>query len=488
MKKIRLNQTSFIKKFNSFEELKENSIFNSNNSSYLFENKINSNFKSFYKPLSNKNSTRIQLLRFKFREKRNNSIFNISNIKDEEKNSSSFADTKIKDLFINNINNNDIQKSNKNNKLARKKEKKLRQLFLRNEKSFIIKNKTFNKINSLKNSFNDKISFIQDNSENKKLEIKLKELKERLNYNIKKHLIMDKSKFLRYNLLFKVGMKTKFKTYIKILDKAYEDYSLNNNNIYKKNYELDKSNNSSFKINNYYNCFSVFKSTFRYQDGFLTPAEFLNKYFDKQEISLMKSSPKYFGLDKAPFKFVEQIYNPTLLDRIQIEDGEMNIESYKEKQNKKIQKEKNKENNNEKKNYSIDEKNLLENKRKIYIKLLKLNKSKKNIFDSINHKNKKINFKFEPFVSHYERDIDPDEGTVIFFEKKFNRYLSNKMKELKTKLKNNRDNINKYEVRKRQILQKEVNEDYANKFLKIIKNNYINLNKMIFKTPKNNIK
>ena len=299
---------------------------------------------------------------------------------------------------------------------------------------------------------------------------------------------MDKSKFLRNNLLFKVGMKTKFKTYIKILDKAYEDYSLNNNNIYKKNYELDKSNNSSFKINNYYNCFSVFKSTFRYQDGFLTPAEFLNKYFDKQEISLMKSSPKYFGLDKAPFKFVEQIYNPTLLDRIQIEDGEMNIESYKEKQNKKIQQQKNKENNNEKKNYSIDEKNLDENKRKIYIKLLKLNKSKKNIFDNINHKNKKINFKFEPFVSHYERDIEPDEGTVLFFEKRFERYLSNKMKDIKTKLKNNRDNINKYEVRKRQILQKEVNEDYANKFLKIIKNNYINLNKMIFKTPKNNIK
>ena len=113
----------------------------------------------------------------------------------------------------------------------------------------------------------------------------------------------------------------------------------------------------------------------------------------------MKSSPKYFGLDKAPFKFVEQIYNPILLDRIQIEDGEMNLESYKEKQNKKIQKEKNKENNNEKKNYSIDEKNLLENKRKIYIKLLKLNKSKKNIFDNINHKIKKIMHKHNYFLS-----------------------------------------------------------------------------------------
>ena len=485
MKKIRLNQTSFIKKFNSFEELKENSIFNSNNSSYFFDNKINSNFKSFYKPLSNKNSTRIKLLKFKFREKRNNSFFNISNIKDEEKNSSSFADTRIKDLFINNINinNNDIQKNNKEIKVTDKKGKKLKQLFLRNEKSFINHNKTFNKINSLKHSFNDKISFIQENSENKKLKSKLKELKERLNNNIKKHFIIDKSKFMRYNLLFKVGMKTKFKTYIKKIDKAYEDYSMNNNNIYKKNYELDKNNNSSFKINNYYNCFSVFKSTFRYQDGFLTPEEFLNKYFNKQEISLMKSSPKYFGLNKAPFKFVEQIYNPTLLERIQIEDGETNIEGYREKENK-IQQEKSKENINRKHNYSIDEKNLGENKRKIYIKLLKLNKSKKNIFENNNHKNKKKRIKFEPFVSHYERDIDPDEGTVIFFEKRFDRYLSNKMKELKSKLKNNRDNIKQYEIRQKHALQYQENKDNAKKFLNIIKNNYINANKMIFKTQK----
>ena len=485
MKKIRLNQTSFIKKFNSFEELKENSIFNSNNSSYFFDNKINSNFKSFYKPLSNKNSTRIKLLKFKFREKRNNSFFNISNIKDEEKNSSSFADTRIKDLFNNNINinNNDIQKNNKEIKVTDKKGKKLRQLFLRNEKSFINHNKTFNKISSLKHSFNDKISFIQENSENRKLKSKLKELKERLNNNIKKHFIIDKSKFMRYNLLFKVGMKTKFKTYIKKIDKAYEDYSMNNNNIYKKNYGLDKNDNSSFKINNYYNCFSVFKSTFRYQDGFLTPEEFLNKYFNKQEISLMKSSPKYFGLNKAPFKFVEQIYNPTLLERIQIEDGETNVKCFKEKENK-IQQEKSKENINRKHNYSIDEKNLGENKRKIYIKLLKLNKSKKNIFENNNHKNKKKRIKFEPFVSHYERDIDPDEGTVIFFEKRFDRYLSNKMKELKSKLKNNRDNIKQYEIRQKHVLQYQENKDNAKKFLNIIKNNYINVNKMIFKTQK----
>ena len=87
---------------------------------------------------------------------------------------------------------------------------------------------------------------------------KLKELKERLNDNIKNHLIIDKAKYLGYNLLFKIGMKTKFKTYIKNLDKAYEDYSINNNNIYKRKYELNR-NNSSFKLNsNYYNCFSVF--------------------------------------------------------------------------------------------------------------------------------------------------------------------------------------------------------------------------------------
>ena len=97
---------------------------------------------------------------------------------------------------------------------------------------------------------------------------------------------------------------------------------------------------------------------------------------------------------------------------------------------------------------------------------------------------KKKQIKFEPFVSHYERDIDPDEGTVIFFEKRFDRYLSNKMKELKSKLKNNRDNIKQYEIRQKHVLQYQENKDNAKKFLNIIKNNYINANKMIFKTQK----
>ena len=425
MKRIRLNTTSLLRKINSLDEPKDNnSFFNSNNNSYYFDNIINSK----YKPLSNKNSSKIKI--FNFKEKRNN-LINISNIKENNQNNSSLGDSKTKDLF-----NNSKQSDKRNNNL--------RNLFIRHEKYLINRNKTFNESYSLKNIFNNKNSFFKDKEQNIKKNYKLRELKERLNNNIKKHMIFNKKIFERYNLLFKAGMKTKFKTYIKNIDKAYEEYAMNNNNLYKKDYELNKSDNgSSFKINNYYNCFSVFKSTFNYQDNFLTPKEFLNKYFDKKEISLMKSSPKYFGLNKAPFKFEEQIYSPNLKERIQIEEGEMDIKSYKQSQI--IVQKNNKENN----KYILEEKQNNENKRKIYIKLLKLNKQK-----ILNKDLKRPKIKIEPFFFHYERDIDPDEGTVAFFEKRFDGYLNKKMKELKLKMKNNNDNINKYEIRRNKFLNK----------------------------------
>ena len=188
----------------------------------------------------------------------------------------------------------------------------------------------------------------------------------------------------------------------------------------------------------------------------------------------MKSFPKYFGLNKAPFKFSEQIYNPTLLDKIQTEDGEMNIESYKNKIDKKIEESKLKQKeNNIKQNYSIDEKNNIENKRKIYIKLLKINK--KSFFEKNTSKPKKI--KLKPFEFHYERDIDPEEGTIPFFEKRFNRYLDKKMEELRNKLKNNKENITKFEFGKKRIIKKIKKEEYVNKLLNIVKQNYLNQHK-----------
>ena len=461
MERLRMNKTSFIRNnINLLDEIKDNSLIKTINSSYYIEKLINSN----YKPLSNKNSARIKIFKLNSKGKRNtNSFFNISNIKEDEKNNSSFSESKIKELFNKKI-------------LIKGDRKEKEETFDRNENIFIKRNKTFNEGYFINNSFNIKNSFVKNNKENLQLKSKLKELKERLNNNIKKHMIFDKYLFERYNLLFKAGMKTKFKTYIKNIDKAYEDCSINSNNQYKRHYEINKNakKNSSFKINNYYNCFSVFKSTFRYQDGFLTPKEFLKKYFDKKEISLIKSSPKYFGLNKAPFKFEEQIYNPSLCDRIQIEDCEMEIKSYKEKEdNKKLNEQKIKHDKMKEK-YSIDENLLKEHKRKIFIKLLKLNKNK--IINDIQKKHKLI--KMKPFTFHYERDIDPQEGTVAFFEKRFDKYLKNKIRELKLKMKNNRDNIYKFEFQKKKIIKNLKKQNYSKKYSEIITKNYLNINKM----------
>ena len=84
----------------------------------------------------------------------------------------------------------------------------------------------------------------------------------------------------------------------------------------------------------------------------------------------------------------------------------------------------------------------------------------------------------KPFTFHYERDIDPQEGTVAFFEKRFDKYLKNKIRELKLKMKNNRDNIYKFEFQKKKIIKNLKKQNYSKKYSEIIKKNYLNINKM----------
>lgn len=69
-----------------------------------------------------------------------------------------------------------------------------------------------------------------------------------------------------------------------------------------------------------------------------------------------------------------------------------------------------------------------ENK-KMKFNIEKENEKLKNIFKEIKkNKRKREPIKGKDFVSHYERDIEPDEGTVAYFDRKYNKYLYNKEK------------------------------------------------------------
>lgn len=443
MNGIKSNKIEILRKNNSLDEIKEKDIsfFGCNIRSNIIKKKNKFNNRNLFCPLSNKNSKKIRLLQSQFLDKKYNSSFNISNIKDDKRNNS-INESKLKDLFNSNKT---FDQSGNNIKIRNIK---------KNKDDFIKINKSNIEKNFIKNFYNNKNSLLKNSPETIKKKIEIKELKRRLNDKIKTHMIIDKLKYQKYSLLFKEGIKNCNISYIKNFDKKYEDHSINSNNLYKTNYGLDK-NNSSFKINNYYNCFSVFKSTFRFQNSYITPKDFLNKYFNKKELSLMKLSPKIFKLDKSPFKSVESIYSPTLVKRIETEEKEKKEKVFIDKRNSES-------------NFKA---NRSENKKNIYIKIFKLNKQNKNNDKNIRKKYHQI--KFQQFFSNYERDKVPGEGTASYFEEKFDEYLKNKMEQLKIKLSNNRENQKKYEIRKNKKNKKDIKEDKAKIYSYIIKQNYI---------------
>ena len=308
------------------------------------------------------------------------------------------------------------------------------------------------------------------NNKNEELMLKNKknELKIKLKNDMQKHFIIDKATLQKYNLLFKIGLKRKTNAYIEGL-KNEPDEAINKNNLYNTNNSFDNKN--SFKINNYYNCFSVFKSTFRYEDYYFTPLEFLNKYFNKNDIMLMKSFPAYFGLNKSPFKEADLIFKPTLLQKIEYEE--------KVKKNKK--------------NKNINIKNFYLNVNRNDIKKMRNSKSENkksykihfnlNNIHLINNNSNRKQFKFNPFIPNYEREIEPNEGTVEYFEKKFEKYLKNKRIKIKQKIENNNYKKSKFEFLKNEHVQKMNREleiqRISRPILETIRKNYIISNFLI---------
>ena len=79
-------------------------------------------------------------------------------------------------------------------------------------------------------------------------------------------------------------------------------------------------------------------------------------------------------------------------------------------------------------------------------------------------------------MSNYERDIEPNEGTVEYFEEKYQKYLRNKIKRLKEKFDNYHYKKMKYAFLKNQNAQKNNTEfeiqRQTKSIIETIRNNY----------------
>ena len=184
--------------------------------------------------------------------------------------------------------------------------------------------------------------------------------------------------------------------------------------------------------------------------------ELLEKYFTKDEIILLKSSPGYFGLNKFPFKNSDFEITSTLLSKLDSEENQdTTFETNKMIKNRKKQKIK----------FNYD-------KEKEKIKKLFQEKKIK--------KNKREPIKGKDFISHYERDIEPDEGTVEYYERKYIKYLYNKEKKMEKKINNLKFKKSRFEYLKNlrtKKLQEEKNvQRITSPIINIIKKNYLRLN------------
>ena len=265
---------------------------------------------------------------------------------------------------------------------------------------------------------------------------KKKELKARLLTALSKDLVLNKGSFNYYNKVFKD-----------------EDVKKVDDIIPKKK---DKKK-IFYYIKHHPDIFSKSKPPFRYEDYYYSPLEFLTKYFSKEELILLKSSPEYFGLDRLPFKNSDFEFNPTLLSKLEYEENSGD-------ENKLIIK--------EKKNISCKKNKFDLNK--------ELNKIKKIFQKRKINKVKRKPIKGKDFVSHYERDIEPDEGTVQYFERKYIKYLNNKEKRMEKKINNIKYRKSQFEFLKNERTQKLEEEKnvqrITNPIINIIKKNYIRAN------------
>ena len=268
---------------------------------------------------------------------------------------------------------------------------------------------------------------------------KKKILKARLITALYRHLVINKDTYHYYNYLFKDELDPEEKKLKELIEKKISPKKIFN------------------FIKHHPEIFSKSKPSFRYEDYFFSPLELLTKYFTKEDLILLISSPEYFGLDRLPFKNSDFEFNPTLLSKLEYEESSGNYNKLINKENRIIL--------NKNNNFDLQKEM---NKIKNVFKERKINRIKR----------KPI--KGKDFVSHYERDIEPDEGTVQFFERKYIKYLSNKEKRMEKKINNMKFKKSQFEFLKNERTQKLEEEKNVQRItapiINIIKKNYLRAN------------
>ena len=285
--------------------------------------------------------------------------------------------------------------------------------------------------------------------------------KELINQPNIKNLIKHEEEMKQKKKLLKGRLLTALSRHLVINNQTFKLYDIIYKNEENKDENKDENIKNKIHDNQYFHftnrnsyCFSNIRPPFRYEDYYYSPMELIKKYFTKEEIIILKSSPGYFGLNKFPFKNSDFEFNPTLLSKFSVEDNKETID---------------------------DEHIIKHQKQKAKFDLDKEMKKIKNIFKEKKIvKKKREPIKGKDFVSHYERDIDPDEGTVAYFDRKYLKYLTNKEKKMEKKINNLKYKKSRFEYLKNlrtQKIQEEKNiQRITSPIINIIKRNYLRSN------------
>ena len=285
--------------------------------------------------------------------------------------------------------------------------------------------------------------------------------KELINQPNIKNLIKHEEEMKQKKKLLKGRLLTALSRHLVINNQTFKLYDIIYKNEENKDENKDENIKNKIPSNQYFHftnrnsyCFSNIRPPFRYEDFYYSPMELIKKYFTKEEIIILKSSPGYFGLNKFPFKNSDFEFNPTLLSKFSVEDNKETID---------------------------DEHIIKHQKQKAKFDLDKEMKKIKNIFKAKKIvKKKREPIKGKDFVSHYERDIDPDEGTVAYFDRKYLKYLTNKEKKMEKKINNLKYKKSRFEYLKNlrtQKIQEEKNiQRITSPIINIIKRNYLRSN------------
>ena len=356
-------------------------------------------------------------------------------------------------IFIDNFSSNNYSKITKYTNNMKINIIKQKPKLLNNKNNTKNKNNNKNKINRsssamlfktkrdiLNSSTNPAMKELLEQEEELKKRKKI--LKARLITALSRHIVINKNTYHYYNYIFK--------------DELDPEEKLLGGCVAKK---VSPQKIFHF-IKHHPELFSTSKPPFRYEDYFFSPLELLTKYFTKEDLILLISSPEYFGLDKLPFKNSDFEFSPTLLSKLEYEENFGNYNKLINEENKII----------------INKNNKFDLKKE-------LNKIKKIFQEKKINKIQRKPIKGKDFVSHYERDIEPDEGTVQYFERKYLKYLNNKEKRMEKKINNIKYKKSQFEFLKNERTQKLEEEKNVQKvtgpIINIIKKNYLKVNNNI---------